>query len=242
MNDQILQTPNTMRILNPYRYDYLDSLITSLSPTVWYAARKETSYSNGNKIPTLTDFSGNGYHATNAAPATQPTYVSSGIGSIPAVEFLGAQFLVNAAFSSAQPNEIYIVLKLNLNTAGVSFIAVDSNNAANRHILFKTSVTDSYSIQAGTRLDDGSSNLNAHVIYGVYNGVSSIISVDGTDTSGDAGAQSMNGITLGARYDQALLFLVGQISEVVIFNSSVSAGNRTLLKTALGSKYGITVV
>lgn len=63
--------------------------IESLLPKAWLAARKE-SYTNGQVMPTLTDWSGNGAGGTQATAGFRATFATNQINSLPAFNFTQA--------------------------------------------------------------------------------------------------------------------------------------------------------
>ena len=58
--------------------------------SVWFKADAITGLSNGAKVGTWNDSSGNNNPATNAASARQPAYVAAAINGLPGVRFTAA--------------------------------------------------------------------------------------------------------------------------------------------------------
>lgn len=237
MNDQILQTPNTMRILNPYRYgttpeDILDNLVTSLSPKAWYEARKE-SYSDTNAVSVMHDWSGNSYDITQATPGNRATFISSGINSKPTFRFDGNDYYTGSFWSSSQPITAVIVLKdddLDTTTRW----AFDGNNATNRVSFVRSNVWNAY---AGVFKALGVNDSSPHIITLFYSGASSLYKIDnGSDITGTPGTNSMSAITIGSLYDGSSSFWDGDISALYIWDSDKTASLASL-RTAINDVY-----
>src|SRR3990167_5180533 len=58
----------------------------------WYKADAESAYANSDSISLLTDWSGNGNHATRSG-ATRPTYQTNIINGLPIIRFSATQYL-----------------------------------------------------------------------------------------------------------------------------------------------------
>lgn len=71
-----------------------------------------------------------------------------------------------------------------------------------------------------------------------FNGASSTIITNGvSNATGDAGAGSLSGITLGAPQSLSSYF-PGGIAEVLVYNANVSSGDRTSIRNYFINKYG----
>jgi len=79
----------------------------------WFAADKLTGVSSGAGIPQLTDFSGNGNHATQATGANQATYLSNAINGLPGANFDGVNDYYNllGPSSISMSQSIFVVIK-----------------------------------------------------------------------------------------------------------------------------------
>lgn len=235
MNEQILETPDTMRILNPYRYGGLDAYITSLSPRAWYAARKETAYADTDLVPTITDWSGVGNHATQAAGGNQAAYSINGFNGKPTFVFAGADFYLRAD----------IITNINAVTALIVCNGGDSNDigislstAGNAYYLPWCQVSGNVDFRYG-----GTNITMTTRPFG-----DSLFTSDGTancwlNGTNKGSTAPISGYT---SYVNILGFSAaygwnGDIAEAIVFNRNLSATERQTLENLLGAHYGITI-
>lgn len=203
------------------------------------------------------DRSGNANHAAQATGAAQPAYSASvaALNNKPAVNFDGTDdVLARATFTQGactQPNTIFLVAAPDdTGTALASGqLMVDGGSAGTaRHVIditasaATTSVSDLF---AGAALisSPAFTSTGGHVFEGVFNGASSIVSVDGarSTATGAGGAQNMNGITIGNRFATSFYF-DGHIAEMFMLSGALDATQRATVRAWLASKYGLTLV
>lgn len=80
---------------------------------LWIAPWKETGFSDGNAMATVTDWSGNGRHFTQAGGTSQPLYKTNILNSQPAIRFDGSNDYVEcSAFMSATVAELFAVIRI----------------------------------------------------------------------------------------------------------------------------------
>ena len=92
-----------------------------------------------------------------------------------------------------------------------------------------------------TVLSGGSQDQNAHILTVIFNGASSSLDVDSANVlSGNAGANDLGGVTLGATY-AAASGLNGAIAEVIVVDGTLTAGEISDTETYLANKWGITI-
>lgn len=83
-----------------------------LAPALWLAPWQETGFADNDAVGTLSDFSGNARHFTQATAANKPTFKTNILNSKPAVRFDGSNdFLETTAFMSGDA-ELFAVLKI----------------------------------------------------------------------------------------------------------------------------------
>lgn len=153
---------------------------------------------DGAKVTSLTDFGPNGYHATQATEARQPTMLYDALNGLPGVNFVAAaqQYLDTAAFSPTipQPTTIFLVAK----TSGTDDYFFDGIDANNRHIILVNSSGFFSTSTAPEGLTNGTSTGEYSLITAVFNGASSRLRVDGAEAIGALGTEALGGIRLGA--------------------------------------------
>ena len=92
---------------------------------------------------------------------------------------------------------------------------------------------------AGVDLQSGTNNVAFAQFNLVANGSSSIIRRNKSDVgTGDAGTNGLNGITLAAQFN-GLANADIDICEVLIYDASVSTGDRDSIETYLQDKWGV---
>lgn len=199
------------------------------SPYVWYKANTE-AYGDGAAVGTMTDKSGNGRDATQSTAGNKPTFKTAILNGKSVYRFDGGDWVKTAAFASvlSQPNTIYIVLKTTVNTLQ---LVVDGLTSGNRHTVGLDKVPgNAHSMFAGAALDGGAWATGTwYYKTELYNTTSSSQRVNGaaSGSSGTAGTQSLDGLTIGARYANDFGF-TGDIAEILLFtglHNSTQYGN-----------------
>ena len=187
----------------------------------WYKA-DSLALSDGAAVASWADSSGSGNTVTQATGSKQPTFKVAIRNGLPVVRFTAAsaQYLACASAAYAQPNTIF--LSAISNTPGDKFL-VDGGGGSTRNAVFDSSV-HAIGLYAGASLTATPDPAGAwHTFRGVFDGISSHVAVDGgAATVGNAGSNSLVGITLGAEWDGAYN-LDGDIGEVIIVNRHCTA-------------------
>ncbi len=225
----------------------LGSLLTGsaapFSPTdiaglkVWLKA-DALVLSDGDQITSWTDSSGNGNTCSNSAfGGVCPIYKTNIINSLPVARFNGSsQFLTgDTNIGVSQPDTLFFVAKKSNNAQGRLFDSTD------RQLIDSVASTDLIHMYAGGATDNAGSHAFAsgtfHVLSYIFDGASSLGWFDkAADITGLlVGTAGLNQYKLS---DPATP-LAGDIAEVLIYNSSLSTGNRTSVENWLGAKYGL---
>jgi len=202
------------------------------SPACWYSA-DSLSLSNNDKVASWTDLSGNANHLLQAVDANRPVFKTGIQNGLPAVLFTSGDVsrLVANITDQAQPNTIFMVYKL-VDTASV--ILFDGISAGGRQA-FYVSAGD-MSMYAGGVLTGPAANTNVHYASLLFNGVSGNCRIDGVDDTGNAGAQALEGITLGTDYTGTGQPANVYVMELIVYNGSESFTDN---ETGLITKWGL---
>lgn len=185
----------------------------------WF--RKNTGISSAaNAVSAWADQSGNGRDLIQATGANQPTVQGDGT-----ILFDGtSDFLKTAAFTLNQPDTIYLRMKQ------VTWIAQDAifdGNTLSSGAVYQNSITPNVRQFAGLdSTENGAMAVNTWAsMAAVFNGASSVLQIDGTTVTGNAGAGNKGGFTLGAASDGTRPSNI-QVAEVIIYNVAHDATTR----------------
>lgn len=194
---------------------------------------------DGDPVGGWVDQSGSGNNVLQATVGAKPALKlgANGIGGVAALSFDGARNMASAAFGVAlsQPNTIYIVFK---RTASASTYCLAALPSVAQDFSFNS--LSRYGMSAGSGLLEttGSDDLAAHVAALVYNGASSALNIDNASKiSGNAGANSMNGVTIMS-YRDGTLKTTGLFAELLIYNAAHNGTTQTTVYSYLKGKYG----
>ena len=196
---------------------------------------------DGDVVGVWEDQSGNSNDASQATTSKKPLLKLAIQNGKPVVRFdANDDALVTAAFASelTQPNTVVIALHVAPANAEKTDMAVDGITSTKRHAVH-VSATDVFGIHAGTTLES-SATLDAwHISSFIVNGVSSEIYTDGAfDNSGDMGTQGLTGVMVGNFHNLTSSY-TGDIAEILIYSSALSAADRGALEAYLNARYAV---
>ena len=219
---RILQAPPTV-----------EEILTDGSTVLWVDSQENITKNGSDLVSLWGDKSGNGNDLVQATETNRPTWNSNGI------LFDGVDNFMKAAFTLNQPEFIYIVFKQ------VTFTNVDKvfdGNSANTGFLTQSSPSPELKIYGGSALSTGNGDL-ALDTYGIvrvlFNGASSTFQInETTQITGNFGASSMGGFSLGARQDGVSPSHI-EVKEVIIRNVADSAQDEGTIYNYLADKYSI---
>lgn len=189
-------------------------------------------------VTELYDQSGGTAHATQATSGSQAQLLPvGGSNLLPALNFSGAQFYTGTIVSQSVPySGSFVAIRTGAFTA---IGAVLGTGAGHLGVGFINSTNTAF-------LDAGSSAFNAtasdsvlHAFQFVGNtGATSVLNVDGTDTTGSAGSTSSSTAMNVGRADAGTWPLTGRFSEGGLWPGAFSSGNRSALHTNQSAYYG----
>jgi len=202
----------------------------------WYRAT-DLALADGAAVATWVDQSSAGNNATQATPANQPIFhTTTGPNSGPAVFFTAAgHALRTSTLAATQPNTIFIVASATQNPT----CYLDGTNGG---FYTQTVSATSLLINAGVSITaTGTPALSGfNIICGVFNGVSSLLSVDGTVTSGNAGTTAGAELTIG-NFRTGTVPQAGGTAEVIVYNRALTTTERRQIETYLSDRHVIAL-
>lgn len=148
-------------------------------------------------VQSATDFSPFGRHATQATSTARPVLKANAINGFPSLQYTvtNSKYSRTAGFGPiAQPTTIFWVAKVT-QTAKFVMSGIDTTN--NQAI--SVSAAGLWQINAGTAMPGRTNDTSAFVVgTAVFNGASSRIRINGSETTGNAGTNALGGITLSS--------------------------------------------
>lgn len=206
------------------------------------------SLNDGDPIASWTDSSGNDNHAAQATSNKRPTYQTNEQNGKPVARFDG---------ELASPD--YLTLTTPLDLASMTAFAVvkmDAMAAAAGNVIASSSggewamrihTTTNHVLNFNNGLDassTGASGIDAGTCFLACvrkSGATINFYVNGTDETDD-GTATASGVTideLGAQSGGTVNPLKGDIAEIIIYDSALSAANRQAIEEYLNDKYAI---
>jgi len=198
---------------------------------------KTTPSGNGDPVGTWEDQSGNGNDVNAPASDIQrPILVTGVVNGLPILRFDGGQYL-RKAFALNQPYTVYIIFLQDSWTNNDRVFT----GVTNQTIFIQNGISPTLKLYAGSFVADNTDlPLDTFGICRViFNGASSSIRIDdNVATTGNPGALSAGGITIGASTTGANDSDI-DVAEVFIYNAAISGEDDTNIMTYLNDKYNI---
>jgi hypothetical protein len=236
-------------VRSPYPATSGSTSIYGVSGLQWgFSADNESGYSNTDPISTLTDIVGVGNGTVGSVSV--PTYRTNQVNSLPAILFVSGSFqfynLPNR-FASLTNGHVYIVASLLADPAasstqsGLWYMGTDT--FATHYPFTDGNIYEMFGTTARKTVGNPATSLTTWHIYEVstasaawtawLNGTS--LHTTGTNTVGFPAGPFLGASNFGH-------YLDGYVAEMIVFDHALSGGDRTTIKSALGTKYNITVV
>jgi len=231
-----------------YRAAILGAAGASFSPDdiaglqLWLDASDESTITESSgSVSQWDDKSGNGNHVSQGTAADQPT---TGVNTLNGLNVISwnNDVLANTSLDLVQPLTTFVVV--NGGSAGnYVFDSDEDNGGTNRLSLFKDASTGKFAYFATSSGVVGNlAATSGSVVQTVeWNGSSSSMWQNGSlDVAGATGAAGTDGFRVGRRHDSSF-FWVGDIAEILVYDSALSTTDREALEVYLAAKWGITL-
>ena len=205
---------------------------------LWLDAADASTITIGTGVSQWDDKSPSANHATQGTGANQPAYTTGQY-----LTFDGSTSYMTSTFSSAlsQPATYFIVHKWN-DAITNQKIMIDGIGAVNRNAIYRDASARNYAMYSNAVFNSGTlQNTDNHIIMCVFNSASSKFSIDnGAEATGNSGTLGVDGLTIGSSYAPSLFF-IGNISEIIVYDSVLTAAERKQIYTYLANKWGISI-
>lgn len=208
----------------------------------WFRADDASAFtfSSSNNVSQWNDESGNGHNLTQATAGLDPQRSTTAFNNFPAVVFTESvgTYLATSAFSRSAPFTVFFAGYSTSPSRDHQYVS-DSNTSNNASVQFRS--TGALNIYAGSFLASTTTNSNIPRAYAcVFNGASSVIRDGSTETTGNPGTASLNGLTLGDPGGGGVGFgLIGPIAELWVTSDAKSSTDRQIGVDYLRAKYQI---
>jgi len=210
---------------------------------LWLDAAAITGLVDGDAVSSWPDLSANGYHATQTDAAKKPTYKTNILNGKAVVRFDGGDFLASNCPADTKPVTIFFVATFTNFTTGRSVLGPSADGARQ---LRASGTTGKVSLLQATIAPVGTSNdaLTAGVpaVCAVTFGAAGYaFYINGSPSGSGASAGTFTaGATslIGARSTLLNDPMLGDIPEIIQFDSVLSASDLTKVTNYLRTKWG----
>jgi len=212
---------------------------------LWLKADAITGLVNGDPVATWVDSSINGNDATQSTPAAQPTYQTNEINSLPCVKFDGSDGMMSVTEAALKPFTKFAVVNIT-NTAIFRTILSSTTAGACQWRIEQTSGLQNFLSQSTANIASSSTGVStgswlqlaiSYSAIGEYafylNGV-----LDGAGTNNVAFSSAQTAIGSQSGDGTAEQWL-GDIAELIVYDTVLSAGDRSLVEGYITTKYGL---
>jgi hypothetical protein len=231
---------------------------TALTPGVWWAADAAGNTTSGASLTKLVDLSGNGNDALPSG--TSPALVAGVVNGKPVIRTNGSTDSMISPTGAATGNAAHTIIVVTKFTSASGFaggaVLYSGTAGANQNSTigaqqdsrlwvggYAQDDNTPYSNASGAPAGSQLGTANFHVIDKLYNNGNFQGYLDGNQVINGAGATYNLGNSetgIGRQFDTGTYY-AGDIAEVVIFNSALSASDRQAVESYLGTKYAVTV-
>ena len=208
--------------------------LLSIRPSLWLDGKDlSTITTSGGVVSQWNDKSGNGRHASQATAGSRPSIVTKGL------RFDGVDdTLKTASFVLSQPfSRVSVLAKRNASATAQHYL--NTTTGTPNTALFNNSAAGTVSMAAGTVAPTVNfANGKTSIFVEQFNGASSTLWQDGVGTTGNPGANGLDGVTIassgaGAGFAQIDVF------AVLVIPAILGGWDRQRLEGWLAWQYGL---
>jgi hypothetical protein len=213
---------------------------------IWLKADAIIGLADGDPVTTWEDSSTNNRDATQATSASKPTYKTAIINGKPVVRFDGVDDLMASSLSMAtKPLTAFVVAKFTDFTVPRTMFGASVNGGAQFRIGTDAKMNLLRQDTALIGAQTGTIATATPVLCSVtYSGAGAYVfyedgTADGSGTNDQTFAAST--MVVGRHGAAAQEWMLGDIAEILFYDSVLSTTDRDAVEDYLGDKYGITV-
>lgn len=211
---------------------------------LWLDASQE-AYADGALVPTWSDRSGSGNHATQATAADQPTFRTGVVNGAPAMDFHDKFMSLTSIPYDVQAGTSFIVCKSDTIAATIRYVLGFNAGAARRWYMGLSNATPNrYRFTIGGGISEWGADTEWHVGWmradgndksGTYSCLGPPQGYNNTETGSPTGLAGLG--KLGSRSDQRWY---GYIAEHIHYNRALTASEMADVDALLRDKYGLS--
>ena len=223
----------------------------------WYRADLGVTMDANSSVSQWLDASGNGFHLVHTPDGNKPIWTANAQNGQPVMTFAGngQRLWSEAADMAAGSTDLTVVVVMKPGTVA-SYAAVIAQDGSNGYVLQKDGTTaDGYYLQwqrssslgswAGAGLVVPVGAGQSHIVTMIKSGTTQSGYVQGTlQASGSVPADMLWGVvpmSVGGFSDSNNNSFAGQIAEVLVYNRALSAAERGVINSYLGSRYALNL-
>jgi hypothetical protein len=227
-----------------------------VSPEHWYKADAGTyvysgtttaAVSDGDVVGLWQDQASNADDVNQATTDNKPTLQLAELKGEPVLRFDGTNDYLQGAFTGgggmSQPLMCFMVAKLKTSAVNDDqpYNALDGDDATHRCLLskYESPDPDEWRINAGGSVTGNTADSDWNIWSVLFAPTSQFWLNGASEGSGSAGGQAPDGLTVGTSIG-LVGFWLGDIAEIVLYDSNLSTADKNQVGKYLGKKYGIT--
>ena len=200
---------------------------------LWF--RSDNIVLNGTSVSQWNDMSGNNNHLTQSDASKQPLLESNSLNGYPIVKFDGVNDNLKTMIAQAITNQVTIFIVLNNTSSNPVFIYDGGSNylsmiyVSNKLYIQSGNPNIFYSKSAPFQYAFFQNEYSTSISRTYENGILKM--------AGTLPTPLLNGFTIGTRYQQDIYFYKGNIAEIFIYNSLLSASEKNQIELYLRNRY-----
>lgn len=199
-------------------------------------------------MTTWSDTSGNARHLTQTTVSRKPVFHVANAGVPAYLNFTGSSAMQTAAFATPLTQAYTIIMTVRMTTvttsASVVKRVIDGLDATNfLNVQQRGDGTNpKWQISAGTTLSaTAPATTGWAVVTIVVNGSSTKVRINGVENTGQAGAGSLGGITLGSKYDFSGNFADFDATDIRVAAGALTVSQIANVEAALANSIGVVL-